>query len=300
MSTVALIVPAVEPELALGEGEDVGPQPRLEVALHLGQVEVRARSPSRAAAWALRNRYSPTSTKRARHRLAVDEHVLLEQVPAARAHEQRRDLVAQPVLAPVVAGELDRARDRVGEVDLALDDVAPRRRERVLEVGHEAARARVERVDDHLAVDGPGDLDAAVAAGRRGGGGDLPVALADLARLGQEVERLAGGDPRAALRRAARAARAGAARSARAAAPTKASASSVSTPAAGAGARTSTVMASSRGSTRRAAPSGGGRAVRRGRRSAARSRGWRRRWPPRRWRAGCAPCAGRARPPARA
>jgi hypothetical protein len=120
-------------------------------------------------------------------------------VPAARAHEQRRHLVAQPVLAPVVAGELDRAGDRVGEVDLTLHDVAPRRRERVLEVGHEAARPRVERVDDHLAIDGPGDLDAAIAVvgGRRG---DLPVASADVDRLGREAERLAVGDPRAALR----------------------------------------------------------------------------------------------------
>ena len=66
--------------------------------------------------------------------------------------------------------------------------VGPGRGVRVLEVGHEPLRARVERVDDQLAVGRPGDLHAAVEVvpGRRGHG---PVALADLARLGQEVER---------------------------------------------------------------------------------------------------------------
>ena len=156
----------VEPELALGEGEDLGPQPRLEVRLHLGQVEVRARALLEQAL-GVAHEVEPGVDEGARDRLAVDAHVLLDQVPAARAHEQRRDLVAELVLAPVVAGELDRALDRVGQVDLALDDVGPRRRQRVLEVGHEPARARVQRVDDHLAVDRAGDLDAPVLQGRR-------------------------------------------------------------------------------------------------------------------------------------
>ena len=72
------------------------------------------------------------------------------------------------------------------EVDLPLDAVLPGGRVGVLEVGHEDARARVERVDDHLAIHRPGDLDAAVlqiGRDRRDG----PCALADLARLRQEV-----------------------------------------------------------------------------------------------------------------
>ncbi len=68
------------------------------------------------------------------------------------------------------------------------DLVAPRRRVRVLEVGHEAAGARVQRVDDELAIGRAGDLDApvGVVGPRRR---DAPVGLADVARLGQEVER---------------------------------------------------------------------------------------------------------------
>jgi hypothetical protein len=70
---------------------------------------------------------------------------------------------------------------------------------RVLEVGHEPAGARVQRVDDHLAIDGAGDLHATIPVVGRSGR-DLPVALADRLGLGEEVERLARSDPRAALR----------------------------------------------------------------------------------------------------
>jgi hypothetical protein len=125
--------------------------------------------------------------------------VLVDEVPAPRAHEQRRGLLAQPVLATVRPAELDGALDRVDEVHLAVGDVGPGRRERVLEVRHEAPRAGVQGVDDHLAVDRPRDLDAAVAQVRRRRG-DLPVALADLARLGQEVQALPRGHPASALR----------------------------------------------------------------------------------------------------
>jgi hypothetical protein len=189
--------PVVEAELLLGEGEHLGPQARLEVGLHLGQVEVRSRALLQQPP-GVAQQVEPGVDEGARHRLAVDAHVLLDQVPAAGAHEQSGDVVAQLVLAPVVARERDRPFDRVGEIDLALDDVRPRRRQRVLEVGHEPARAGVQRVDDHLAVDRPGDLDAAVLQVGRCGG-HAPVALADLPGAGQEVERLARGDARAAL-----------------------------------------------------------------------------------------------------
>ena len=71
---------------------------------------------------------------------------------------------------------------------MTADDVQPGGRVGVLEVGHEAAGTRVQGVDDHLPVDRPGDLDAPVAEVMRRWL-DLPLALADLAGLGQEVER---------------------------------------------------------------------------------------------------------------
>ncbi len=126
--------------------------------------------------------------------LAVDLDVALLQVPASRADEEHGDLVVQRV-ALLALLERDRPLDRVREVLLAADDVLPRRRVRILEVGHVDARARVERVDDHLPVAGrPGDLDAPVleiGRCRR----DPPVALTNRARRLEEVGELAGLDP---------------------------------------------------------------------------------------------------------
>ena len=111
-------------------------------------------------------------------------HVLLVEVPAARAHLQRRDLVVE--LVALLAGrrlllERERAPDRLADVDLALDLVGPERRVRVLEVGHVRVGARIEGVDDHLGVDRAGDLDPAPMQRRRHRR-DLPVAGADRVR----------------------------------------------------------------------------------------------------------------------
>ena len=136
--------------------------------------------------------------QRARHRLAVDQEMALRQMPAAGPHEQRGGVLAQLVVASVRAVVGDRPLDRVAQVDVALDHVAPRRRIGVLEVGHEAVGAGVERVDRHLALGRAGDLDPPllhVAGDRR----NRPVALAHVLGLGEEVERLAGGQTLTAL-----------------------------------------------------------------------------------------------------
>ena len=155
------MVPRGDAELVLRHHEDVVPQPRLEVAFELRQVEVRAAA-ARDQFLRVVEEVQPEVEDAAGHRLAVDLHVLLRQVPAARTHEQRGQLVLQRVGLALRRDEIDAAADRVAQVDVALDVVVPARRVRVLEVGHEHLRARVERVDDHLAIDRPGDLDAAI------------------------------------------------------------------------------------------------------------------------------------------
>ena len=86
------------------------------------------------------------------------------------------------------------APHRVHAVGLAADDVGPGRRERVLEVRHEDPRARVERVDHHLALGRAGDLHPAVGEIRRGGR-DGPVGGADVGGLLEEIGELAGTEP---------------------------------------------------------------------------------------------------------
>ena len=190
--------PALDPDPVLREAEDVVPEPRLEMALQLRKVEVRPRSaveqPFRVAREVDAEVEEPGGDV-----LAVDLDVALLQMPAARADEQDGDLVVQRIALPARL-ERDRPLDRVREVLLAADDVLPRGRVRVLEVGHVDARAGIEGVDDHLAVSGrAGDLDAAVLEIGRDGR-HAPVALAHGARRVEEVGQLAGRDPLLALR----------------------------------------------------------------------------------------------------
>ena len=118
--------------------------------------------PLSSRAWALWKKYRPKSKSEPEIGWPSTEHVLLVEVPAARPDHQRGGVLVERVLLALGAGVLDRAADRVAQVDLALERGVPGGRVRVLEVGHEHLRAGVERVDDHLAIDRAGDLDAAV------------------------------------------------------------------------------------------------------------------------------------------
>ena len=172
-------------ELALRHHEHVVPQPRFEVAFEFRQVEIR---PAAAGEQFLRvveeiEREVEDATG---NRLAVDQNMFLGQVPASRTHEEDGGLFVQPVGLAFRRRVVDPAADRIAQIDVALEVVVPLRRVRVLEVGHEHARAGVERIDDHLAVDRSGDLDAAIHdVGRDRCAG--PVAFADRTRLGEEI-----------------------------------------------------------------------------------------------------------------
>jgi hypothetical protein len=132
----------------------------------------------------------PEVEEAARNVAPVDAHVRLAQVPAARPHEQHRGALDEAVRLARLRGRVrDGAPHGVHEVDLALHHVGPRRRRRVLAVGHEHLRARVERVDDHLAVERTGDLHPSVEqVGRQRR--HAPVARAHRRRLREEVEAL--------------------------------------------------------------------------------------------------------------
>ena len=111
-------------------------------------------------------------------------------MPAARADLQRGYLLVELVYLSRFVGEADLAPDRIAEIHLPLDLVEPVRAVGILEIGHIGIGARVERVDDHLALDRPGDLDAP-AFQRLRQRGDFPVAVAHGFRFGQKVRHLA-------------------------------------------------------------------------------------------------------------
>ena len=124
--------------------------------------------------------------KRRGNGLAIDQKMLFNQVPTARAYHQHRRGLAQFVALAFRAGIGDRPGDRVLQIALAFDQIRPCRRIGIFEIGHEHRSARVQRIDDHLAVGGAGDLHAAVhKVGRKFR--HLPERTADLGGFGGEI-----------------------------------------------------------------------------------------------------------------
>ena len=181
-------------DLLLRADEDVVPEPRLQMALHLGQIEVRAAA-ARQQLFGVVKEVEAEIEDGAGHRLAIHAHMPFFKVPAARADKQHGGLVVELVLlSRGRVGVGDGAPDGIAQIDLAVEQVVPCRRIGVFEVGHEDFRAGVERVDNHLAIDGAGDLHAAVEniGGQRRNG---PCGLADGLRLGEKVWLFAGIEP---------------------------------------------------------------------------------------------------------
>ncbi len=110
----------------------------------------------------------------------------LVEVPAAGPHQQRGRLGFEHVALAAGCGEFDRAGHRVAQVHLALRACLARwargnPRNRPCTSGR-----RIERIDDHLAVDRSGNFDAAVLKvgwHRR----DPPIGGADVGGLVQKV-----------------------------------------------------------------------------------------------------------------
>src|SRR5216684_3028493 len=122
----------------------------------------------------------------------------LFQVPSARADDQRRHLFVEAILLSLRAREGEGPLDGVDQVDLALDQVRPRGRVRILEVGHEHAGPGIERIDQHLAIGRACDLDPPVLEilrRRR----DTPLGFSDRPGRAQEIGHLSPIDARLAL-----------------------------------------------------------------------------------------------------
>src|SRR5215469_16500641 len=131
------------------------------MALELRQVEIRSAA-SRDKLPGVVEEVEREVENTAGNRRPVDADVLLRQMPSTRPHEKRCDLLLKLVRLALGTYVVDPAANGVTKVNVPLDVVVPLRRVRVFEVGHENARPRIERVDDHLAVDRPRDLDPAI------------------------------------------------------------------------------------------------------------------------------------------
>ena len=78
-------------EVVLRKTEDVVPQPRFQMAFHLRQVEIWAGASADQFLRVVKEVQSEIE-QRAGDGLAIHQEMSLIQMPAARAHQQRRDL----------------------------------------------------------------------------------------------------------------------------------------------------------------------------------------------------------------
>ena len=134
---------AGEPERLFRAHQDVVPKTGLEVALELGQVDVGA-APLGEQRLAVMKEEDPEIEQPRGNRTAVHLDMLFDQMPAARPNHEHGGLLVEAVALPaagVVVG--DRPPHGVDQVGLAVEAVRPRRRVRVLEVGHEDRGPRV-------------------------------------------------------------------------------------------------------------------------------------------------------------
>lgn len=122
---------ALHANVVLGQVEDVVPQACLEMRLHLGQVEVRPRA-ALDQLMCVVEEVEAEVEEAARDGLAVDSEVLLLEMPAAGAGDERGEgaVGAQLVLLLALL-EVDLLADGVVEVQLAVDHVVPCRRARI-------------------------------------------------------------------------------------------------------------------------------------------------------------------------
>jgi len=111
-------------KLILGQVEDLIPQPRLQVALHLGKVEVWTNANGEGEPGVVEEVEAKVK-EGARDWEAINQEVLLLQVPATRAHQQCGDLVVELVHLAVGSAEVDDAPVGITQVDVASDVVVP-------------------------------------------------------------------------------------------------------------------------------------------------------------------------------
>ncbi len=183
---------ALDSERILGGVEDVIPQPRLEVTLHLGEIKIWTALSLLQLASVVEEVETEVKDTR-RDRLAINQDMLLGQMPPARADQQDGDRRIETVGLSLRTAELDRFPDCVNQILLTLNDVLPRRRKGVLEVGHEDVCPGVEGVDHHLPLDRACDLHPALLQIGRSRC-HLPFAVAYILCLGNKVGHLPGGE----------------------------------------------------------------------------------------------------------
>src|SRR5207247_10133587 len=108
----------------------------LKSAIYRAPVEGRA-GPAASKLLRVVEEVEPEVPPAPRDRYAVDDHVLLRQVPTTGPNQKGRGLPVQTVFLSFGTRELQGPPHRVEQVQLALDDVPPSGRRSVLDVARQ-------------------------------------------------------------------------------------------------------------------------------------------------------------------
>lgn len=173
--------------VVLSKVEGVVPETSLEVALHLGEVEVRSES----LLLGLEGIVEEVETEieeRTGDGLAINSDVLLLEVPSTGTDDEGRELAVSSELVLLLAlFEVDLATVHIVQADLTIDHVLPGWGAGILEIGHISPDVGVVGIDHHLSVGGAGDLNSAVDKTGGGGGASPSSILTDVLGLGEEI-----------------------------------------------------------------------------------------------------------------
>ena len=182
-----------QPHHRLRRGEDIVPQPRFEIMFQLGQIEIGAGT-ARQQGPGIVEEIQAEIENGAGDAFAIDQHMGFIKVPAARPGDERRGFFVKAVVLALVL-ERNRAGGGIAQIDLALNHHVPSRRAGIFKTSHEALRARIERIDDHLAVTWPGDFDATIGQIVRGRAHLPEGIIAHRAGFAGEIDAVAGIPP---------------------------------------------------------------------------------------------------------
>src|SRR5262249_47203967 len=107
-------------KLVLCPHENIVPEPRLQVAFHLGQVVIWAGTSFKQRSDVVEEGQAEVKDA-CRDRLAIDPHMLFKEMPATRAYHQRGNLLVKSIIFALRANVADSAVDGIAQIDLSLN-----------------------------------------------------------------------------------------------------------------------------------------------------------------------------------
>ena len=168
--------------------EDIVPPCRLLPGLCFWQIEVGTTS-FRQQRLVVMKEIERKIEQAAGDGLITPGHMLFRQMQAAHTAYQHSGIGLQLIDFAGLVGVADGPVHGIAQVDLTINDFAPVRRQRILKVRHKDFDVGIQRVNDHLALDGAGDFNTAILQISRDTA-NSPVAISNGSSFRNKIRKL--------------------------------------------------------------------------------------------------------------